>query len=365
MIAVVTGASGFIGAHLVRALQRANAEVRVLRRPASGVRVSTGQARPPALAAGGAHTEGSTSPNAWTVDVLDREAVIRSDIWAGASHVFHLAGATRAVRTSDFTNANVLPTAHIAEALARCAVPPRLIVLSSLAAAGETPLGFGARTETMTDSPIEPYGRSKLGGERAAWRWQGEVPTTVLRPCAVYGPGDRDFLAAFAQVQRRVAWLAAAPEQAISMVYVADLIRCLQVVAGHPRSIGATWFVAHETPVTWRGLYQAMAGVVRCAPRLATIPSFAMRTGAWFGDLIAHVTGRPPLLTSNKLALALARGWVCSSEAITEATGWHAETALATGLTATLDAYVAEGWLAMASSGTSTPPQSDSSVRYP
>ncbi len=364
MIAVVTGATGFIGTHLVRALLQANAEVRVLRRPTSGAGESAVPARStkPAVTDERGHT---ASPKAWTIDVLDREAVLRSDIWAGASHVFHLAGATRAVRPVDFTNANVFPTAHIAESLARRSEPPRLIVLSSLAAAGETPLGVRARTETMTDSPIEPYGRSKLAGERAAWRWQREVPVTVLRPCAVYGPGDRDFLAAFAQVHRRIAWMAGAPEQAISMVYVADLIRCLQVIAVDPRSRGATWFASHETPVTWRGLYQAMATVAQCVPRLATIPPGVLRIGAKVGDLFGRLTGSAPLLTSNKLALALARGWVCSSEAIAEGTGWRAETPLVTGLATTFDAYVADGWLSMPSSATTRISHRDSSVRHP
>lgn len=334
MIAVVTGASGFIGTHLVTALLEADAEVRVLRRPDS----RPAPASQPHLAL-----------RSQVVDVLDADAVMRNDIWDGATHVFHLAGATRGVRTRDFTRANVQPTAHIARALARRSRPPRLVFVSSQAAAGATPTGVPARTEAMSAAPFEAYGRSKLEAELAAGQWREQLPITVLRPSAVYGPGDRDFLQAFKQVHRHTAWIAAAPRQALSLLYVRDLVACLLHVASHPAAVGQCWFVTHESPVTWPSLYEAMAAAVGRSPHLATVPSVLLRGAARCGDVMGFVTNRPPLLTSQKLALALAPSWVCSAGEVERVTGWRATTSLTAGLEETVRACRTAGWLPKAS----------------
>jgi len=330
MIAVVTGASGFIGRHLVTSLCMAGAEVRVLRRPGS---------RP------GPASQPASAVRSQVVDVLDADAVMRSDLWDGATHVFHLAGATRGVRALDFTRANVVPTAHIARALAQRPHPPRLVLVSSQAAAGATPVDVPVRTESMLPVPFEAYGRSKLDAERAAWQWRAQVPITILRPSAVYGPGDRDFLHALKQVHRRTAWIAAEPQQGLSLVYVHDLVACLVQVASHPAAVGQCWFVTHDTPVTWPSLYEAMAVAVGSSPRLAIVPRGLLRGAALVGDAVGYLTNRPPLLTSQKLALALAPSWVCSAGEVARTTGWRATTPLAAGLEETVRACRAVGWL--------------------
>lgn len=330
MCAVVTGASGFIGRHLVSALYAAGAEVRVLRRSQSRALVA----------------ETATSDvRAWEVDLTNAREVAASTIWDDATHVFHLAGLTRAARASEFIHANVTPTANIAAALAARTHPPKMLLVSSQAAAGPTPVGVVARTDDMVAAPIEAYGRSKLAGEEAAWAWRSTVPLTVLRPCAVYGEGDRDFLAIFAQVQRSTAWFATSPEHPLSLIYVGDLVECLLHVAVHPEARSQRWLVAHDVAATWRALYREMADVSGTAPRYRSVPGAVLRVGAAIGDIAGAVSGRTPLLSSQKLALAEARSWVCTSDALTRVTGWRARTPLLDGLRRTRAWYVAEGWL--------------------
>src|SRR4051812_16912850 len=188
MIAVVTGSTGFIGSHLVDALLARGATVRVLVRPETPV-----ERRDPRV------------PH-WEADLLDDRSVRESRVWEGATHVFHLAGVTKGRTLAHFRAGNVFPTANVLSALAaRGGRVPRVVLVSSQAAAGPAPSADAPVRESARPVPIENYGRSKLQAEQAVARYRDLLPITILRPSAVYGPRDRDFLAVFRQASRRVA----------------------------------------------------------------------------------------------------------------------------------------------------------------
>ena len=236
MIAVITGGTGFIGSHLVAALRATGARVRVLRRPESG------RAEP---LPDGVETH--------VVDLADAGAVMRSRVWEGATHCFHLGAATRARSVTEFEHHNVASTRHLAAACAsRGAVAPRFVLLSSLAAAGPSSAADRPRQESDTPSPVEPYGVSKLAAEHVLFAHTDQLPVTVIRAAAVYGPRDRDFLEAFRQAQAPVGVYAAPADQAFSMLHVDDMVRAIIAAAHAPRAVGRTYFVGGERPVTWR-----------------------------------------------------------------------------------------------------------------
>ena len=99
------------------------------------------------------------------------------------------------------------------------------------------PIGLYARTTRRARS--RRYGQSKLEAEEAARRYAGQLPVTIVRPAAVYGPRDRDFLRAFRLAARSIAIHAVPRENRFSIVHVADLVDALVRAGDRPEAVGA------------------------------------------------------------------------------------------------------------------------------
>jgi nucleoside-diphosphate-sugar epimerase len=328
MIAVVTGSTGFIGSHLVDFLLARGHEVRALVRPET----------PRALR--------DARLEAFEADVLDDRSVRESRVWEGATHVFHLAGVTRGRTLAHFRGGNVFPTANVLAALAaRSGKRPRVILVSSQAAAGPAASPDAPVRETDRPVPVEAYGRSKLQAEQAVARYRDELPITIVRPSAVYGPRDRDFLAAFKQASRRLALHAVPREHAFSIVHVTDLVSALVQAGERPAAVGRTYFIANDTPITWRQLYDEVAAAAGSRPLQVQVPRAAIRVAAHAGDLLSTITGRPTLLNRNKAALARPRWWLCDPSRARADLDWTATVPLQDGVRETYNWYVDAGWL--------------------
>jgi nucleoside-diphosphate-sugar epimerase len=327
MIAVVTGSTGFIGTHLVDALLARGATVRALVRPET-----------PA-------DRRDERIGQFEADLLDDRSVRESRVWEDATHVFHLAGVTKGRTLAHFRAGNVFPTANVLSALAaRGGKPPRVVLVSSQAAAGPAASPDAPIRETDRPVPVENYGRSKLQAEQAVVRYRDTLPITIVRPSAVYGPRDRDFLRVFRQASRRVALHAVPREHSFSIVHVFDLVRALILAAERPATSGRIYFVA-DAPVTWRALYDEIAAVASANPIQLQVPLTAVRIAARASDLLSTITGRVSLLNKNKAALARPRWWLCDASRAREELGWQPEIPLQQGVRDTYLWYVEAGWL--------------------
>jgi nucleoside-diphosphate-sugar epimerase len=170
--ALVTGATGYVGSHLVPALVGAGWEVRATgRRPAAEVRgLADGVDYRPADLAG----DDDLTP------LVD-----------GVTHVFHLAGASSSKSDQEeMERTNVSGTGRLVAAAARAPSAPRFVHMSSTSVYGEDePLPVPV-PEDVEVHPSRGYGKAKWGAETKVWE-AGAVgmPVVVLRPVSVYGPG--------------------------------------------------------------------------------------------------------------------------------------------------------------------------------
>jgi nucleoside-diphosphate-sugar epimerase len=319
--AFVTGGTGFVGAHLVRALRAQGDAVTCL-------------VRTPAKAQALGWTDVRLVPG----DLDDARAL--RDGCAGADVIYHVAGRISARSLDEFMRANRDGTANVLEAAAG-RPPRRFVLVSSLAAAGPTRPGAPV-DETRPPSPVTPYGQSKLAAEVLVRAMA--FPWTIVRPPAVYGEGDREVLKLF-----RLARLGLGPvfgdgSQELSVIYAGDLAAAL-VAATAPAAANRVYYAAHPAVTTSRELVRAIGRAVDREPRIVPLPAPLVRGLLWAIGSVAHLAGRATLLSSDKAAEFLAPAWTCRPDALMRDTGWRPETELATGLRRTAQWYREEGWL--------------------
>lgn len=322
MKAFVTGATGFLGTHLVQALQARGDEVTCL-------------VRSPAKAA----------TRAWR-DVrmvrgdLNDPAALR-DGCEGADVIFHIAGRIAARNQDEFMASNRDGTANVLEAAA--ATPPRRFVfVSSLAVAGPTVPGQPVN-ESGRPAPVTPYGRSKLAGEvlvKAA-----PFPWTIVRPAVVYGEWDEALLDLFRLARRGLVPMFGDGSQEISVIHGADLAAAFVAVATSERAAGRVYFASHRTAITTRELALAVGRAVGRRPRLIPLPEPVARAVLWTVGTAARLTGRAAVLSPERAPEFFAPAWTCSADALRADTGWDARVALDPGLERAAAWYREAGWL--------------------
>ena len=317
----VTGGTGFVGAHLVAALQtRGDAVTCLVRSPAR------------------AQALGWTDVRLIRGD-LDDAAALRE----GCEHaevIYHVAGRISARDTYEFMRANRDGTANLLEAAA-AASPRRFVLVSSLAAAGPTVPGQPI-DETRTPAPVTPYGQSKLAAETLV-RAMG-FPWTIVRPPTVYGEWDREVLKVFRLARTGIAPVLGDGTQELSVIYAGDLATAL-VAAGASRTANRVYYAAHPVPTTSPDHVRAIGRAVGREPRIVALPAPLVRGVLWAIGSLAHLAGRATLLSADKAAEFLAPAWTCRPDALMRDTGWHARTDLETGLRHTAQWYRTVGWL--------------------
>lgn len=206
--ALVTGATGFIGSHLVETLRLAGYEVRCLVRSSSRLDLLS------------AHQVELVTSH------LEDAAGLKRAV-AGCDTIYHLAGRTSAVRRQDLYRTNGWGSYLLAQACAETTTPPCLIVVSSLAAAG-TAISGRHRQEADPSAPISEYGRSKRAGELAAAAWASRVPISIVRPGIVFGPRNEEMLPMFRSIARlRIHAVPGYQPRRVGLIHHTDLIDIL------------------------------------------------------------------------------------------------------------------------------------------
>lgn len=320
---LLTGATGFVGSHLVDALIARGDDIRALVRPTSSTRH---------LVASGAR--------ALAGDLTDAEFVATAI--GDVDVVYHLAAATRARDEAEYGRANIATTAALMRAAGSLASPPRVVVLGSLAAAGPTSDGHPV-TEDATPAPLTAYGRTKLEAERIALA-TGRVPVVVLRAPAVYGPRDRDLFVFFRLASLGVMPIPRGPDRPVQLIHVHDLARALIAAADSERS-GRVYNVADPSIRPWSdvvGLIERAVG--RRAVRIP-IPRAALRLAAAVSEKAARLSSRGTIFNRDKVRELLAPGWICSTGLAERELGFRTAIPLEQGIAETAAWYRAAGWL--------------------
>ncbi len=327
MRVLLTGANGFVGSHILDALVNRGIRPTLLLRP--------------------------TANQDWIRAHSDRVEIHKGSLTdaqflktslAGVEQVIHCVGCTKALHLHDYFEVNQGMTRHLIEALNQHAPQlDRLIYISSLAAAGPATAAAPA-TEKREPMPNSTYGRSKLAGEREIMT-RCHVPFLILRPAAVYGPRDRDFLNLFKAVRNRLVPLVLRGRQELSLVYVRDLAECAVLALRQSATPRAIYHVAEAQSWTSRELAAEIARQLGVVPMFLPIPSVGLWLICAARDWISKMSGRPHILSRQKYAELVAPGWVSETSRLHRELGFVCGTRLPDGISQTLSWYRKQNWL--------------------
>jgi nucleoside-diphosphate-sugar epimerase len=322
MKALVTGATGFVGSHLIEALRLGGVEVTALARsPKKAAALSTQGIR---IVSGDLHDHASLEQAATDQDV-----------------VYHVAGVVAARSEAEFLAANRDGTVNLVAAAERRG-RPRFVLVSSLAAGG--PSKHGAPLNgSEPPKPVTAYGRSKLASEGAV-KASG-LPWSIVRPPIVYGPRDREVLKLF-----RIARLGFVPvfgdgSQELSAVHAVDLASALMAVGNSPAAIGRTYNACHPEVFTSAELGRAIGVAMGRQVGTLRIPAVLGRAVLASTETLARLTGQTTILTTDKANEFFQPGWTGDPTPLIRECGWRARYDLRSGLADTYQWYRTAGWL--------------------
>ena len=324
--ALVTGATGFVGGNLVKALRQKGYSVTCLVRKTSDA--SPLQTESVRIVAG---------------DLSDADAL--REAGRTAVTVYHLAGAIKAANREQYFYINQLGTRRLLESLAE-ANPGlrRFVYVSSLAAAGPS-TGSTGLTEDQRPSPVSWYGESKLGGEREVLKFAKTFPVTILRPSAIYGPGDRETLLIFRMIKHGWLFTPGRVDRRFSLIHVDDLAASIIGAAERDASSGEVFFVSRPETYAWEEVGRAIARALGKNYHKVSLPGWMAEAAGFAGDTWASLTGRPATINSQKVKELLEPSWLCDSSKARRSLGFDPVIDLGKGITQTVRWYQSRGWL--------------------
>ncbi|SNS45759.1 Nucleoside-diphosphate-sugar epimerase [Sphingomonas laterariae] len=297
----ITGGTGFVGGHVLRIAGERGIPVRALARgpqaPMPGVE--------------------------WVAGALDdHDALAR--LCDGAGAVIHIAGVINAPDRSGFAAGNIAGTEAMVVA-ANGAGIRRFIHVSSLA----------AREPRLSD-----YGWSKAESEKVME--DSALDWTIVRPPAVYGPGDHEMLELFRMAAKGFVTLP--PAGRLSLIEASDLARLLLDLVDAPAAIGQRYEPDDGRAAGWdhREFALALGDAVGRPVKTFAVPAPVLRLAAAADGLFR---GKGAKLTPDRVRYFCHPDWVVGADARPPAAIWRPQVETHAGLKATADSYRTAGWL--------------------
>lgn len=292
----VTGATGFIGSALLRALAGRNWSISALTRhplkPPNGIRWIQG-------------------------DLENTGALARLVDEAGV--IVHCAGRVRGRSAAEFDRTNVAGTANLLTAIGSRHPAPRLLLISSLAA---------------RHPDISWYAASKHRAEQIVSGHSGDMTSTIFRPTAVYGPGDREIRPLLNAMQRGYLPVVGNPERRFSLLHIDDLVDAILCWLSAPADVRGTYELDDGTPggYDWRILKSTAEAAWGRHIQVIPVPYALMHGVSSVNLWLSRLSGRSPMLTPGKVRELTHAEWVCDNGPAYTALGWQPRIRLADAL---------------------------------
>ncbi len=325
---LVTGATGFIGSHLVDYLIELGYDVRATIRKTSNLQWLKDK----------------------KIELIETNLNSIDDTIeavSGVDYIYHIAGLVAAKNYNTFLKANRDATATILKACEQSNPNLRRFVLvSSQTVAGPSSSLENPQTEDDVPRPITSYGKSKLEGEKITLSYSEKIPITIVRPPAVYGPRDTAIRDIFKIANKGIAPLIGFEDKFVSLIYVKDLVRGIVLAGESNISEGQIYFITSHQFYTWNEIMDTMKTALGRKHLLKLrIPNALVLAIARISDIIGQFSEKPPVFDYEKGIDFIQKYWICSPEKARRDLDFVSEISLEDGLTETAEWYKLMNWI--------------------
>ena len=269
----VTGGTGFVGKHLIRQLTADGYSVRALvRKP---------------------NSDNNKTEVTWIEGDLSNKLAL-ADLMSGADVVVHAAGAIKALSRAEFFDVNRDGTQAVIDA-ALIAGVARFVLVSSLAA---------------REPRLSHYAASKRAAELVLEKNGDRITPIILRPPAIYGPGDSEIAPLFQMVANGFFLAPNQKDARVSLIHVSDVVTAIQACfecyqADQPFEIDDGFADGYR----WSDISNVAGRAVRRSPKFIPLPALLVRLVGLFGTVRGLITRKPTILTHVKVRELLHRDW--------------------------------------------------------
>jgi nucleoside-diphosphate-sugar epimerase len=325
-IAVVTGANGFVGSHLVDHLLEENFTVKCITRKTSDLKWLKGK-----------------DVEIFDCGLTNKEALKKA--FYGAEYIYHVAGVVKSKTPDGYFKGNVDTTRVLLEtALEFKDVLKRFLIVSSQTACGPS-LNGKVINEKDECKPITTYGRSKLAQEELARAYMDKLPITICRAPAVYGERDTEIFIFFQTFNKGLMTEVGFDRKRVSLIHVKDLVRGFYLASMSEKAIGQTYFISSEKYYTWKEVGDITSKVLNKKPLKVKVPHLIVYIIAGIAQFFAQFSSKPATLNLEKARDLVQHAWICDTSKATIDFGYRQQISLEEGIKRTCDWYKEMNWL--------------------
>jgi nucleoside-diphosphate-sugar epimerase len=325
---LVTGATGFIGSHLVERLLKSGYEIKATIRKTSNLRWLNDL--PIEL-----------------VDVSLQDKNSLESVVKDVDYIYHVAGLVAAKSYEEFVKANCETTRNLLEATYNANNKlQRFVLVSSQTAAGPSESLDKPKTEDDVPNPITRYGKSKKESENIAKSFMSKLPITIVRPPAVYGPRDPAIKDIFKIANKGLATLIGFNKKYVSLIHSSDLTRGIQLAGESANSAGEIYFITSNKFYTWDEIMDAMKIALNNKIMIKIhLPHSLVLSLAAVSGFFGKFSQKPPVFDYEKGQDFIQNYWTCSPDKAKKDFNFISEISLEKGMLETANWYKAMKWI--------------------
>ena len=325
-IAVVTGANGFVGSHLVDYLLAKNFEVRCIVRKSSNLRWLEGK-----------------EIKLFDCGLFDKGGL--REAFKNSNYIFHVAGVVKAKNEEGYFRGNVETTKILLEVAEEMKESiKRFLIVSSQTVSGPSLDGKPVNEGTEC-KPLTTYGRSKLEQEKVTLSYKEILPVTICRAPAIFGERDTEIFIYFQVFNRGLTTMIGFDKKELSLLHVADLVEGLFLAALSENAKGETYFISSEKFYTWDEVGKITSSVLNKKAIRIRIPHFIVFTLAAIAQFFAMFSSKPATLNIEKAKDLTQKYWICDTSKAVRELDYHQKVSIEEGIKRTCEWYKKMKWI--------------------